>query len=94
MKKIKLTDLIVLFLFLINLYIFSEKIYRSYVKIETVQAINEKINIEIQLLNKELDEYNQKISVFSNPFEREKIARNKLQMIKENEVIYRFVEEK
>lgn len=86
-----------LFLFaivLFNLYYFVPYISRSYVKIEKLKREQVEIDKKIELVKKEIEEYNKSISTLEDDFQREKIARNKLQMVKEQEEIYRFIKNK
>lgn len=86
-----------LFLFaivLLNLYYFVPYISRSYVKIEKLKREQVEIDKKIELVKKEIEEYNKSISTLEDDFQREKIARNKLQMVKEQEEIYRFIKNK
>ncbi len=47
---------------------------------------------KIELLNEQIEKYENFIKKLETDFEQEKIARNKLKMINENEVIYKLIE--
>ena len=47
---------------------------------------------KIETLNEQILKYENFIKKLETDFEQEKIARNKLKMIKENEVIYKLIE--
>ncbi|WP_291259713.1 septum formation initiator family protein [Fusobacterium sp.] len=84
------------FLFLIillNLYYFVPYIYRSFVKIEKLKKEQIELNEKIEKTKLKIDEYNNKIDNLEDDFQRESIARNRLQMVKENEEIYRFIKD-
>ncbi|MGY0395085.1 MULTISPECIES: septum formation initiator family protein [unclassified Fusobacterium] len=82
------------FLFLIillNLYYFVPYIYRSFVKIEKLKKEQIELNEKIEKTKLKIEDYNNKIDNLEDDFQRESIARNRLQMVKENEEIYRFI---
>lgn len=83
--------LAVLFIIL-NLASFAPNIYRSYVKVsklekELAELKKTKISIEEQI-----ERYNQEIESLKEISTKEKIVRNKLQMVKPGEIIYRVAE--
>lgn len=93
-KKNILGTLIFALLFGLNGTFFFPLIYRSHIKLQKL-ALEEKIlNDKIDKLQVKIENFNKKISLMEEEFEREKIARNRLQMIKENEEIYRFINKK
>lgn len=47
---------------------------------------------KIKLLDEQIEKYENFIQKLETEFEQEKIARNNLKMIKENEVIYKLIE--
>ena len=65
---------------LLNIYFFVPYMYRSYV-----------IKEKIELAKNKIEDYNRRIDKLEDDFQREKIARDKLQMVKEKEEIYRFI---
>ena len=57
------------------------------------------IKEEIKIVNKKIEEtranitkYDRKIESLEDDFEKERVARNMFQMVKDNEVIYKYVE--
>ena len=46
---------------------------------------------KIEVAKEKIEIYNNKIDTLEDDFQREAIARNRLQMIKESEEIYRFI---
>ena len=83
--------LAVLFIIL-NLASFAPNIYRSYMKVsklekELAELKKTKISIEEQI-----ERYNQEIESLKEISTKEKIVRNKLQMVKPGEIIYRVAE--
>lgn len=94
LKKNILGTLIFALLFGLNGTFFFPLIYRSHIKLQKL-ALEEKIlNDKINKLQVKIESFNKKISLMEEEFEREKIARNRLQMVKENEEIYRFINKK
>ena len=65
--------------------------YRSYVKMEKLQREQNDIKEKIELAKNKIEDYNRRIDKLEDDFQREKIARDKLQMVKETEEIYRFI---
>lgn len=92
MKKIRVGNLFFWFLILLNSYIFIPYIYRSCVKISKLELEKNAIREKITVSRDKLETYNNSINGMKNKFEREKIARNKLQMVKNGELIYRFTD--
>lgn len=76
---------------LLNLYYFVPYIYRSFVKIEKLKKEQIELNEKIEKTKLKIEDYNNKIDNLEDDFQRESIARNRLQMVKENEEIYRFI---
>ncbi|MCI5725724.1 septum formation initiator family protein [Fusobacterium sp.] len=60
-------------------------------KKENLEAEIENTTKKIALLDEQIIKYDNFIKKLETDFEQEKIARNKLKMIKENEVIYKLV---
>lgn len=60
-------------------------------KKENLEAEIENTTKKITLLDEQIIKYDNFIKKLETDFEQEKIARNKLKMIKENEVIYKLV---
>ena len=57
-------------------------------EIEEIVAVNKKI----EEIKADIEKYDKKIASLDDEFEKEKVARNMFQMVKENEVIYKYVE--
>ncbi|MDY5305016.1 FtsB family cell division protein [Fusobacterium gastrosuis] len=60
-------------------------------KKENLETEIENTTKKIALLDEQIIKYDNFIKKLETDFEQEKIARNKLKMIKENEVIYKLV---
>ena len=91
MNKGKILCIVVL---LDVLYLFLPQIYRSYVKINKLNNEKKIILEKIQLEKNRIKEYNTSISALDNDFKREQISRDRLQMVKEGEEIYRLINQK
>ncbi|MGL5122847.1 MAG: septum formation initiator family protein [Fusobacteriaceae bacterium] len=89
MKKIINSIVIVSFLG-INIIIFAPQINRSHVKIKRTERKIEEIDIKLLAFNEEIKEYSEKIEKLKIPYYREKIGREKLQMVKEDEEVYKL----
>lgn len=63
-------------------------------KKENLKTEIENTTKKVALLEEQIVKYDNFIQKLEQDFEQEKIARNKLKMIKENEVIYKLVENK
>ncbi|SJZ44431.1 Septum formation initiator [Cetobacterium ceti] len=79
-------------IFLINLGIFGVPIYRSIVRINNLNSEMRNIAMEEKIAKEKIIEYGKRLSQIENPFYREKIARDRLQMKKEGEIIYRSID--
>ena len=55
---------------------------------EEIIAVNKKI----EEIKADIEKYDKKIASLDDEFEKEKVARNMFQMVKEHEVIYKYVE--
>lgn len=77
-----------------NLYLFLPQIYRSYVKISKLKTEKNQILNKIQLDKNKIEEYNSSIKALESDFKREQISRDRLQMVKEGEEIYRLINQK
>ncbi|MCI6381599.1 MAG: septum formation initiator family protein [Fusobacterium mortiferum] len=58
---------------------------------EKLQREQNDIKEKIELAKNKIEDYNRRIDKLEDDFQREKIARDKLQMVKEKEEIYRFI---
>ena len=76
---------------LLNIYFIVPYMYRTYVKMEKLQREQNDIKEKIELAKNKIEDYNRRIDKLEDDFQREKIARDKLQMVKEKEEIYRFI---
>lgn len=79
---------------LLVLYMSLPQIYRSCVKINKLKAEKNQIIEKIQLEKNKIEEYNNSIKALEDEFHREKISRDRLQMIKDGEEIYRLKNQK
>lgn len=77
-----------------NLYLFLPQIYRSHVKISKLKTEKNQILEKIQLNKNKIEEYNNSIKALESDFKREQISRDRLQMVKEGEEIYRLINQK
>ena len=91
MNKSKIFCIVIL---LAVFYLFLPQIYRSYVKINKLNNEKKMILEKIQLEKNRIKEYNNSISALENDFKREQISRDRLQMVKEGEEIYRLINQK
>lgn len=92
MQENKVGKILLYVIILLNLYFFVPYMYRSYVKIEKLKKEQIEIKEKIELAKKRIEDYNIRIEKLEDDFQRERIARDRLQMIKENEEIYRFID--
>lgn len=91
MNKSKIFCVVIL---LAVFYLFLPQIYRSYVKINKLNNEKKMILEKIQLEKNRIKEYNNSIEALENDFKREQISRDRLQMVKEGEEIYRLINQK
>ncbi|MGL6063615.1 MAG: FtsB family cell division protein [Fusobacteriaceae bacterium] len=89
MKKIIFSIVIVSFLS-VNIIIFFPQIQRSYTKIKRIEKKIEEIESKSLGLKEEIKDYSEKIEKLKIPYYREKIGREKLQMVKEGEEVYKL----
>ena len=73
---------------------FIPHIYRSWIKLKKLDEDMLILSTRIQTLQLQIEGYREKIDDMDDEFQREKVARNKLQMIKQQEEIYRFINKK
>lgn len=78
----------VLFL-LINLASFAPNIYRSFVKISKLENELSSLKETEKNLIEKIDNYNKETEALKDDYNKEKLVRNKLQMVKPGEIIYR-----
>lgn len=91
MNKSKIFCIVIL---LAVFYLFLPQIYRSYVKINKLNNEKKMILEKIQLEKNRIKEYNNSIEALENDFKKEQISRDRLQMVKEGEEIYRLINQK
>lgn len=72
-----------------NIYMFFPSIQRSRVKMERIDKRVLEINSKIAGYDEKIAEYDEKIGKLKIDFYREKLGREKLQMVKEGEKIYK-----
>lgn len=70
----------------------GQNMFRSFVKIDRLKSEQQVKLREKNELENVIIEYNDMIKNINDPFYREQIARNKLQMISPGEKIYRLIE--
>ncbi|STO30996.1 Septum formation initiator [Fusobacterium necrogenes] len=92
MQENKVGKILSYIIILLNLYFFVPYMYRSYIKIEKLKREQLEIKEKIKIVKKKIEDYNIRIEKLGDDFQREKIARDRLQMVKENEEIYRFID--
>lgn len=83
-----------LWIVVIHFAFLGQNIFRSFVKIDKLkieQELKIKQKKEIESL---IVRYDEMIENINNPFYREKVARNQLQMVLPGEKIYRLIETK
>ncbi|MGL5050543.1 MAG: septum formation initiator family protein [Fusobacteriaceae bacterium] len=88
MKKY-LIDIVLLGFLGMNIFVFVPSIARSKVKLERIDKRSLEINSKKSVLEEKIADYDIKITKLNSPFYREKIGREKLQMIQEGEKIYK-----
>lgn len=81
-------------LILLNTFFFGSHIYRSYVKIDHLTKERTLILEKKKAALESIDEYDTLLNKINDSYYREKIARDKLQMKKEGEIIYRSINTK
>ncbi len=73
-----------------NVYLFLPQILRSNKKIDRIDKNLEVISTEIAASKEQIASYEEKIKKLEDPFYRETLGREKLQMVKDGEVIYKL----
>ncbi len=91
-KKDIIIGSIIFFIFLLFNISVLRQVRNNYSKNNNIQNEIFKIEQKIKKTDLEIEKYNKFILNLNNDFEQEKIARNKLKMIKPNEVIYKLIE--
>ncbi|ADO83142.1 FtsB family cell division protein [Ilyobacter polytropus] len=85
-------ELFVTLVFLVFLQYFLPKIYRSHVKLNKLIKEKKDLNLIHENVKINIMELDQDIEKLDDPYYIEKISREKLQMRKKGEVIYRLTD--
>ncbi|WP_320046968.1 septum formation initiator family protein [uncultured Ilyobacter sp.] len=85
-------ELFVTLVFLVFLQYFLPKIYRSHVKLNKLIKEKKDLNLIHENVKIDIMELDQDIEKLNDPYYIEKISREKLQMRKKGEVIYRLTD--
>lgn len=85
-------ELIVTLIFLIVLQYFLPKIYRSHVKLNKLTKEKKDLNLSRENVKLCIVEIEQDIAKLDDPYHIEKISRERLQMRKKDEIIYRLTD--
>lgn len=94
MKRGIFSTFIFLICFVVMINFFFPHIYRSWIKLKKLDEDMLILYTRIQTLQLQIEGYKNRIGDMDDDFQREKVARNKLQMVKEQEEIYRFINKK
>jgi len=89
-KKFSKGYLFLLLIFAYSMFGVIPQILKSQTKIAKIKEEIEYLEGKNQKEIKEIEKYTKNIEELDNDYERERIARNRLQMIKPEEVIYRL----
>ena len=90
----KLLWLIVIIILLLSSFNVVPQIKHSLSKKKSTKEEIIAVNKKIEEIKEDIEKYDKKITSLDDEFEKERVARNMFQMIKENEVIYKYVEKK
>ena len=88
----KLLWLIVIIILLLSSFNVVPQIKHSLSKKNSIKEEIIAVNKKIEEIKADIEKYDKKIASLDDEFEKEKVARNMFQMVKENEVIYKYVE--
>ena len=88
----RLLWLIVIIILLLSSFNVILQIKHSLSKKKSVREEIVAVNKKIEEIKADIEKYDKKITSLDDEFEKEKVARNMFQMVKENEVIYKYVE--
>lgn len=83
--------LLIYIVFIVTIAKITPDIFVNYNKRQKILKECSDIQKKIELENQKILDFEKKIEVLDDEFQREKIVRDKLKMIKENEEIYRFI---
>lgn len=79
MKEDRVGKVLLYGIILLNIYFFAPYMYRSYVKIDKLQKEQSDIKNKIELAKNKIEDYNKRIEKLEDDFQRERIARDRLQ---------------
>ena len=88
----RLLWLIVIIILLLSSFNVIPQIKHSLSKKKSTQEEIIAVNKKIEEIKADIEKYDKKITSLDDEFEKERVARNMFQMVKENEVIYKYVE--
>ena len=88
----RLLWLIVIIILLLSSFNVILQIQHSLSKKTSIREEIVAVNKKIEEIKADIEKYDKKIASLDDEFEKEKVARNMFQMVKENEVIYKYVE--
>lgn len=88
----RLLWLIVIIILLLSSFNVILQIKHSLSKKKSIREEIVAVNKKIEEIKADVEKYDKKIASLDDEFEKEKVARNMFQMVKENEVIYKYVE--
>ena len=84
--------LMVIIILLLSSFNVIPQIKHSLSKKKSTQEEIIAVNKKIEEIKADIEKYDKKITSLDDEFEKEKVARNMFQMVRENEVIYKYVE--
>ena len=88
----RLLWLIVIIILLLSSFNVILQIKHSLSKKKSIREEIVAVNKKIEEIKADIEKYDKKIASLDDEFEKERVARNMFQMVKENEVIYKDVE--
>ena len=88
----RLLWLIVIIILLLSSFNVIPQIKHSLSKKKSTQEEIIAVNKKIEEIKADIEKYDKKITSLDDEFEKERVARNMFQMVKENEVIYKYVQ--
>lgn len=94
MKKWIISNVMFIICLALTINFLFPPIYRSWLKIQKLDEDVMILSARIENLKHKIASYKYRIDIMDDEFQREKVARNKLQMIKDQEEIYRFINKK
>ena len=88
----RLLWLIVIIILLLSSFNVILQIKHSLSKKKSIREEIVAVNKKIEEIKADIEKYDKKIASLDDEFEKERVARDMFQMVKENEVIYKYVE--